>query len=563
MKHHARARTSAASVSARAHGLIAVLLGSAAAWLALTISTWPALQDVPLIDDWAFGRSALVFAESARIDYMNWASMPELGQWLWACPFVWLLGPSYLALRISAIVLSWLGLVAFYDLLRQQSMAPNQAALATAALAFNPLFFLLQGTFMTDVPALSLSLIALALYGRALGGRAVCWGLGAVAALLAVTTRQNSLAAPAAVGVLLVRDPVRRRQLVGWIAVIVPIAAGLATHAWFQNRPDALRMIARLQPPDSMLLLPFVLVHSCGLVAVPVLLGQKQRWSKGLTVAATLMLVMAAYWMLQEKYLPFDGLWPYLDGGVITPAGPGGVLMQGEAAVVFSAPARGLLTLLGCIAGAILLVRLCAMRGDVGLRHNVLFVFTLFQIPLVLIVVDLYDRYLLFFLPAASLLAALTGRIERCRYFVGVSAIVLEAAFSMAMMHDWLSWRSASWALGSQAVASGVDPADIEGGLEWDGWWSSSAEPLNRSLADIVAQRARESWSARGLTLRNTRIWFPEVRGRYALSFSVLKGARVLESRTYHCWLPPFERQFFLLAYVPATDSNNGAPKHH
>ena len=45
--------------------------------------------------------------------------MPQLGQWLWACPFVWLFGPSHVTLRLSTLVLSWLGLAAFYDLLAE------------------------------------------------------------------------------------------------------------------------------------------------------------------------------------------------------------------------------------------------------------------------------------------------------------------------------------------------------------------------------------------------------------------------------------------------------------
>ena len=58
------------------------------------------------------------------------------------------------------------------------SAASNQLGAATAALAFNPLFFLLQGTFLTDVPALSLALVSLALYGRAFQGRGSGWLAG-------------------------------------------------------------------------------------------------------------------------------------------------------------------------------------------------------------------------------------------------------------------------------------------------------------------------------------------------------------------------------------------------
>src|SRR5262249_14601045 len=136
--------------------LVLPLLASGCAW-ALLFATVPwGQQDFPLNDDWAFARGAFALALGQGIHYEGWASMPQLGQWLWASPFIWVLGTSHAALRVSTIAISWLGLWAFYDLLRQQEAPPGQAALTTAVLAFNPLFFLLQGTFMTDVPALSL-----------------------------------------------------------------------------------------------------------------------------------------------------------------------------------------------------------------------------------------------------------------------------------------------------------------------------------------------------------------------------------------------------------------------
>ena len=54
----------------------------------------------------------------------------------------------------------------FRDLLRQAGLGPWPASFGAAALLFNPVFFMMSGTFMTDVPALSFSLLALACYQR-------------------------------------------------------------------------------------------------------------------------------------------------------------------------------------------------------------------------------------------------------------------------------------------------------------------------------------------------------------------------------------------------------------
>src|SRR5436190_23961141 len=155
----------------------AVLLASLVAWAAV-FSSWPInLEDFPLFDDWSFARGASMFARGQGIHYGHWAAMPQLGQWLWAVPFIRTLGEAAPALRIATIILSWLGLAGFYDLLTYKNQCPPAvAAFVSGVLAFNPLFFLLSGTFMTDVPTLSFCLIGLCFYQRAIeAGTPAMW----------------------------------------------------------------------------------------------------------------------------------------------------------------------------------------------------------------------------------------------------------------------------------------------------------------------------------------------------------------------------------------------------
>jgi 4-amino-4-deoxy-L-arabinose transferase-like glycosyltransferase len=119
-------------------------------------------------------------------------------------------------LRLSTVVLSQLGVLAFYELLRREArISRHGAGFTAAALALNPLFFALSGTFMSDVPALSLSLLALAAYTRALrSGRLLELTAAALLGALAAITRQNVVDAPLVAGILLLRSPhLRRRAL--------------------------------------------------------------------------------------------------------------------------------------------------------------------------------------------------------------------------------------------------------------------------------------------------------------------------------------------------------------
>src|SRR5262249_55411064 len=98
--------------------LALVLLVFGSAWLFLFCSIELRSQNFPLADDWSFSRGAVAFARGGGVHYDGWPSMPLLGQWIWAAPFVWVAGASHVALRVSTIVLAGLGFVALWDLLR-------------------------------------------------------------------------------------------------------------------------------------------------------------------------------------------------------------------------------------------------------------------------------------------------------------------------------------------------------------------------------------------------------------------------------------------------------------
>src|SRR5262249_47125905 len=218
---------------------LAAVAASACLWGIIVVSMPPANQNFPLVDDWAFGGGALALAAGQGVHYFGWAAMPLLGQWMWAQPFIWLLGQNHFALRVSTIVAGWLGVLAFYDLLREQNISAARSGLAALAFALCPLFFVLQGTFMSDVPALAFSLVALTLYVRALRALRVTILLGAtIAAIAGGTTRQNACVASLTAAVLLWRDRELRREALWWIVICLPVAAGVAAHFWLQSRDD-------------------------------------------------------------------------------------------------------------------------------------------------------------------------------------------------------------------------------------------------------------------------------------------------------------------------------------
>ena len=116
-------------------------------------------------------------------------------------------------------------------------------------------------------------------------------------------------------------------------------------------------------------------------------------------------------------------------------------------------------------------------------------------------------------------------------------ALGLLVAGSISLMHDWLTWNAARWELGRRAIARGVDPEDIEGGLEWNGWHASK----------IRIPTGIETPS-KNLTIGFTRDIFPNVRGHYAFDIpglgwglppSLRPDTITLDEVDYKLWLKP------------------------
>jgi 4-amino-4-deoxy-L-arabinose transferase-like glycosyltransferase len=515
-------------------------------WALLLLIVPPREQEFPLHDDALFSRTAIVFARGEGLHYYNWASMPMLGQVVWTAPFLWLLGESQVTLRVATLTLASLRVGAFYDLLRRENgLSLRSAAFMAACLSLNPLFFLLSDSFQTDVPALAFSLLAMAGYVRGLrGGGRGWWTTGMVAALFAVTTRQNAVAAPAAVALLLYQQ-VGRRRFWWWTAALVPLAVAVAVHFWFIHRPDIWRLEPQFRGVLAGPVLIFVAFHMLGLSALPLMpLPEKRGW-RAFVLLLVVFLVMANL-LHTIQAGPYGGLFPYL-GNWITPWGLFGEnsLVPGERPLMLGFAFRLGLTLLGCVLGAVLLARLVGLWPRKS-HASALLLFTLLHVPFLLVAPSVYDRYLLVLLPGGLALAA--GDEETCHgrianVVVGFRAVFLTAmAFlSLALSCDLLQWNRALWTLGRRALERNVDPADVEGGFAWNGWFAPEA---------AVDKTSRP---ARGLMTPVTPVFFPHVTGRYAISFSRLPGSRVLDAESYRLWLIPGEYQMVLLEADPTS----------
>jgi 4-amino-4-deoxy-L-arabinose transferase-like glycosyltransferase len=551
--------------------LLAVLAAVVGSWGLLFAIFPPAMQDFPLIDDWSFAHLAFRFARGEAIRYDGWPSMPLIGQFVWAAPFVRVFGETNVAVRLSTLVLTLLALIALFDLYQSDpGVSRRTAAFATALVAFNPWFFLMSGTFMSDVPALAFSLIGLAVARRAARSRGAMLLLaGTAVTLMGTITRQNANATPFAVAFLFRRN-VKDRWIFQTLGAILPLAAGLGAAYWFGHQPN-INPRTTFDPTTEHIVDVF-LRHGYifGFTVVPMLLLNPRRlgqpgflcWLAVFAGGTLLWLDHNNRWyrqpyfehiqpligdMIRHTGIYFHahrpegvGFWAKIAatvGGIFGLAalfaGPGGRVSLAGCAKLWVQVSRRLSQSLGrlsrvsangeqttnrsglvnvaepsTLASGSVSAAISTFGGfaRIGESERCLIMFSLLQGFLLSLTRPVYDRYMIVLLPLVALRAIpRRGSGSRLKWGFGLTGLLLVVVMSVTLEHDWLAWNAAKWEIGTRAVARGIDPVDIEGGFEWDGWHAT----------ELHNYTGRET-PAKNLTTGFTRQVFPRVSGRYS-----------------------------------------------
>ena len=166
------------------------------AWLAAVALLVPH-EPFSLWDDWVYSWAAHRLAFGSALELPELSAAYPLFQIAWGAVFSRLGGGSELALRVSVLVLATAGNLAWYALLRARGFSARASWWALACVLFNPVYFVLAPSFMTDVVFVSLWQLSLAclLFCQGPGERSGLWILPAMlAALAAAMTRQPGAA---------------------------------------------------------------------------------------------------------------------------------------------------------------------------------------------------------------------------------------------------------------------------------------------------------------------------------------------------------------------------------
>jgi hypothetical protein len=229
-------------------------------------------------------------------------------------------------------------------------------------------------------------------------------------------------------------------------------------------------------------------------------------------------------------------------------------------------PLRIVLTILGVVGMGVLLPRVVdAVRF--WRNPDLLRLFTLLQLCLLFLSPILYDRYFVALLPGFFGIAAAFGRRPvELRPGLGVPALFVSGLFSIGVTHDMLQTHSAIWRLADRAAEIGVPaqgigkllPQEIDGGMEWDGWYST--QPARWRYVKHVQVPKGLNWNV-------NQINWDHLPGFYAVSvaspgqfrrFGYEINGRIIDDEPYRLWVIPGQRHMYLLKYDPSPGGRQG-----
>lgn len=488
--------------------------------------------DFPLNDDWAYGHNVRALAVDNRLYFSDWPAMTLFAHTLWGAFFSKVFGFSFTVLRFSTLLTGLAGLMAFYRMLQWVALPRRMIVGLMLLLVFNPLWFVLANSYMTDVPFVAILMWSVLYFLKILEKPTLTLLLAATFfALWACFIRQLGLIAPGVFLILYVYyQPLNWRNI---LFALSPLSICYAAMAGFQGwleqtgqLPEAYRGLGHLWRSIAANTALFsiatermgLVLMTFGLFLLPLAVSAAPPLRKHppLKRGAQILFFPVALFCIVSGWNSFPG------GNVFFNLGLGPKLLNDAIWGIHADPQLSDASLLGlkCVSGAAGLWLFLSVwsAGITGRQRQVYqFCICICLVYLGFICFNhlLIDRYFVVIVPFLLIPLGLV-----CRRFSipGFILTALIAIFSITATHDYLAWNRARWQLAHQLMEDGAAPEKMDGGFEFNGWY----------LTGVPSQRVQglKSW------------WFVH-DNEWVIAFGPIWGYDVTQAAPFRRWLPP------------------------
>jgi hypothetical protein len=502
--------------------------------------------NVPFHDDWTYAWSVEHFLKTGKLEVLDWSIHYPFAQILWGALFCLPFGFSLSALRVSTVVLAWLGALAMYGTLRELGRTRGESLIATLVLIANPVFFVLSFSFMTDVPFVSVANIAFFFIVRALNRRSSLglW-LGCAFGACAFFIRQIAIAIPGAVLLYVVFAPSFRSRkyilppmVVSLFICLMPIliAQTFGLTSQYTERKwvlDKWLDVPELAVPGLLR----VMVHS-GLalfpMSVPLIASFYRRRRFWGVIAFLVVLTVCAVLFSPEIPKPLEGMWRLMTlGRERDPRLLHGLLDPDFLPSWLNYPlfAFSLLSFAAIIMKAI---DIAGTTIEEALSLFIWYAFSHFVLILALWLFDAWgsDRYSMVLLPPLIVLLA-NPRLKSKSTIAGIALLSL-----ISMLVAWNETQSKRASADGLAWLRDKDIpfANIDAGYAFNGW-NLYAHPENLAPGSL-----RE---------RDVPFVTTKEKQPYVIATSPMQGYRVLRRYSWSIPLRSLEYSVYVLERLP------------
>jgi Dolichyl-phosphate-mannose-protein mannosyltransferase len=520
--------------------------------------------EFPLNDDWAFILPVKWWMERGVLQFTDWQFMTLVGQVFLGVVVSSLTEFSITNLRLFVLGLAVVAVLSVYAIAKLLGCSRLFAVLAALSLLCNPIFLVTSASFMTDVPFLTVSLLAVTLFILGVEKKSArIVALSWLFVLLACLIRQIGLAVAIGFSVLsLSRSEFNPVKILTAVVPSLVIASVLAAFPVLVSNTIGLPSMY-LVPVNELtnfikglaaLKLGFLLLAGknflvalgyLGLCFVPLLaaldlrfgtLSKYRIWLRLVLLTVCLGLTFALYFI--GRITPVDAS-TFFDFGL-------GVRNLETVYAPMKAPQLfwfilAFLGVLGCF-GVLVTAYRCfpnlsfspnksARSGYLGMIFIIVFIYNL---PFMALGGIWFDRYTLFnlafFAPVVCVFACEQALSNVRRNLIYLSLIVC-ATFGVVGTHDYLEWNRQRWhGLSVLQTNYGLAVENIDGGFEFNNYAARLKGDVRRPINEVnISRKGAE----------------------YRVALSELPGHKVLQILPCNTFLYGSPKSVYLLKKVP------------
>ncbi len=513
-------------------------------WILAAIIINP-IGNFPLNDDWAYSKNVFYLTEQGILKFSDWPAMSLIFHMLWGGIYCLIFDFSFTTLRFSTLILGLLGIITSYFFSLKISKNRFLSLFIAILIGFNPLYFSLSYTFMTDVPFIVWTIISIFFYINFLENKKIRNLLIAILfSLAAIFIRQTGILIPLVFFITFAYKNKNYKSILILLVTTAVVISSVFIYQYYLKSinllPNSYSGVGKLFKSKTI----FKLLSSFGFRSKTLLLYS------GFFLFPLLIYIFPSVWsnlskkqkiirlLLSFLIFPFTLFNPFPTGNIFYNFGLGPKLLKDAYWELNISPQLPeyifvILKIIGSIGAVLIIFYLIyifsSKKNLFKIKYNIFFALTMLGFVAYLVLETyFFDRYYLFvIIMFVFLLAQISIKKNKIAKYISIFLLSFYIIFSVFATHDYLSWNRVRWEAIDSLTEQGISPSKIDGGFEFNGWHETNKRNSGSNIND-------KSW------------WFVK-DDEYIISFGNIPGFEKIKTYKYNTFIPPRNNNIFIL----------------